>query len=92
MPRIVKRDRCVIRRASGRGPERECPSALETPVPIGPAHPARRFDFRVAEAAYDGGTARYAYVIEGLTGVIIFLNRKYKSKHGSIKIVGIHPH
>jgi hypothetical protein len=28
-------------------------------------------------------------VIEGLTGVIIHLNRRYKSKHGSIKIAGL---
>ena len=45
----------------------------------------RRFGAR----AFDGGPATNAYVIEGLTGVIIFLNRKYKSKHGSIRIVGI---
>jgi hypothetical protein len=31
-------------------------------------------------------------VIEGLTGVIIHLNRKYKSKHGSIRISGIKNH
>jgi hypothetical protein len=47
---------------------------------------------RIGATAYDGGTASYAYVIEGLTGVIIYLNRKYKSKHGSIKITGIKPH
>ncbi len=45
----------------------------------------RRFGAR----AFDGGPATNAYVIEGLTGVIIFLNRKYKSTHGSIRIVGI---
>ena len=44
---------------------------------------------RIGATAYDGGPASNAYVIEGLTGVIIYLNRKYKSKHGSIKIVGI---
>ena len=44
---------------------------------------------RIGAAAYDGGPASNAYVIEGLTGVIIHLNRKYKSKHGSIKITGI---
>jgi NADPH-dependent F420 reductase len=38
---------------------------------------------------FDGGPGTNAYVIEGLTGVIIALNRKYKSKHGSIRIVGI---
>jgi 8-hydroxy-5-deazaflavin:NADPH oxidoreductase len=43
----------------------------------------------IGATAYDGGPASNAYVIEGLTGVIIYLNRKYKSKHGSIKIVGI---
>jgi NADPH-dependent F420 reductase len=44
---------------------------------------------RIGARAFDGGSAGNAYVIEGLTGVIIYLNRKYKSKHGSIKIVGI---
>lgn len=44
---------------------------------------------RIGATAYDGGPSSNAYVIEGLTGVIIHLNRKYKSKHGSIKISGI---
>jgi NADPH-dependent F420 reductase len=44
---------------------------------------------RIGARAFDGGPAYNAYVIEGLTGVIIHLNRKYKSKHGSIKIIGI---
>ena len=44
---------------------------------------------RIGARAFDGGPASNAYVIEGLTGVIIYLNRKYKSKHGSIKITGI---
>jgi 8-hydroxy-5-deazaflavin:NADPH oxidoreductase len=44
---------------------------------------------RIGARAFDGGPAGNAYVIEGLTGIIIYLNRKYKSKHGSIKIVGI---
>ena len=44
---------------------------------------------RIGARGFDGGPAGNAYVIEGLTGVIISLNRKYKSKHGSIKIVGI---
>jgi 8-hydroxy-5-deazaflavin:NADPH oxidoreductase len=44
---------------------------------------------RIGARAFDGGPATNAYVIEGLTGIIIFLNRKYKSKHGSIRIVGI---
>ena len=44
---------------------------------------------RIGARAFDGGPATNAYVIEGLTGVIIYLNRKYKSKHGSIKITGI---
>ncbi len=46
---------------------------------------------RIGANAFDGGPASNAYVIEGLTGVIISLNRKYKSKHGSIKIVGLDP-
>ena len=46
----------------------------------------------IGARAYDGGPASNAYVIEGLTGVIIYLNRKYKSKHGSIKITGIGNH
>jgi NADPH-dependent F420 reductase len=44
---------------------------------------------RIGARTFDGGTASHAYVIEGLTGVIIYLNRKYKSKHGSIRITGI---
>jgi NADPH-dependent F420 reductase len=44
---------------------------------------------RIGARAFDGGPGTNAYVIEGLTGVIIYLNRKYKSKHGSIKITGI---
>ena len=44
---------------------------------------------RIGARGFDGGPAGNAYVIEGLTGVIISLNRKYKSKHGSIKITGI---
>ena len=44
---------------------------------------------RIGATAYDAGPASNAYVIEGLTGVIIALNRKYKSKHGSIKITCI---
>jgi 8-hydroxy-5-deazaflavin:NADPH oxidoreductase len=44
---------------------------------------------RIGARAFDGGPGTNAYVIEGLTGVIISLNRKYKSKHGSIRIIGI---
>jgi NADPH-dependent F420 reductase len=44
---------------------------------------------RIGARTFDGGTAAYAYIIEGLTGVIIYLNRKYRSKHGSIRITGI---
>jgi len=44
---------------------------------------------RIGARAFDAGPAYNAYVIEGLTGVIIYLNRKYKSKHGSVKITGI---
>jgi NADPH-dependent F420 reductase len=44
---------------------------------------------RIGARAFDGGPATNAYVIEGLTGVIIFLNRKYRSKHGSIRVVGV---
>jgi NADPH-dependent F420 reductase len=47
---------------------------------------------RIGATAYDAGPSSNAYVIEGLTGVIIALNRKYKSKHGSIKITGIGDH
>lgn len=47
---------------------------------------------RIGATAYDGGPSSHAYVIEGLTGVIIYLNRKYKSKHGAIRITGIGSH
>jgi NADPH-dependent F420 reductase len=44
---------------------------------------------RIGARAFDAGPAANAYVIEGLTGVIIHLNRKYKSKHGNIRVAGI---
>ena len=44
---------------------------------------------RLGARAFDAGPAANAYVIEGLTGVLIQLNRKYKSKHASVKITGI---
>jgi len=44
---------------------------------------------KIGAQAFDAGPAANAYVIEGMTGVLIHLNRKYKSKHASIKITGI---
>ncbi len=44
---------------------------------------------RIGARTFDAGPAANAYVIEGLTGVLISLNRKYKSKHASVKITGI---
>jgi NADPH-dependent F420 reductase len=43
----------------------------------------------IGARAFDAGPAANAYIIEGLTGVLIYLNRKYKSKHATIKITGI---
>lgn len=39
--------------------------------------------------AFDAGPAANAYIIEGLTGLLIHLNRRYKSKHASVKVTGI---
>ena len=44
---------------------------------------------RLGARAFDAGLAANAYVVEGITGVLIHLNRKYKSKHASVKITGI---
>lgn len=44
---------------------------------------------RIGARGFDAGPAANAYVIEGLTGVLIALNRKYKSKHAGVKITGI---
>ena len=44
---------------------------------------------RLGARGFDAGPAANAYVIEGLTGILISLNRKYKSKHASVKIIGI---
>ena len=44
---------------------------------------------RIGATGFDAGPARNAYVVEGITGVLIALNRRYKSKHASIKITGI---
>ena len=47
---------------------------------------------RIGATPYDAGPAGNAYVVEGITGVLIYLNRKYKSKHASVKITGIDHH
>jgi 8-hydroxy-5-deazaflavin:NADPH oxidoreductase len=44
---------------------------------------------RIGARAFDAGPAANAYVVEGITGVLIQLNRKYKSKHATLKITGI---
>lgn len=44
---------------------------------------------RLGARAFDAGPAANAFVIEGLTGILIYLNRKYKSKHASVTITGI---
>lgn len=44
---------------------------------------------RLGARAFDAGPAANAYIVEGLTGVLIHLNRRYKSKHGSVRITGI---
>ena len=44
---------------------------------------------RLGARTYDAGPTANAYVIEGLTGVLIQLNRRYRSKHASVKITGI---
>jgi len=44
---------------------------------------------RIGARGFDAGPAGNAYVIEGLTGVLIALNRRYKSKHATVKITGI---
>ncbi len=44
---------------------------------------------RIGARTFDAGPAANCYVVEGLTGVMIYLNRKYKSKHASVKVTGI---
>ncbi|MBI2986800.1 MAG: NADPH-dependent F420 reductase [Deltaproteobacteria bacterium] len=44
---------------------------------------------RIGARTFDAGPAANGYVIEGLTGVLIYLNRKYKSRHASVKVTGI---
>ncbi len=44
---------------------------------------------RIGARTFDAGPAANSYVVEGLTGVLIYLNRKYKSKHASVKVTGI---
>lgn len=44
---------------------------------------------RLGARALDAGPAANAYIVEGLTGVLIHLNRKYKSRHAGVKISGI---
>ena len=44
---------------------------------------------KIGARTFDAGPAANGYVIEGLTGILIYLNRKYKSKHASVKVTGI---
>lgn len=44
---------------------------------------------RIGARTFDAGPAANAYVVEGITGILIHLNRKHKSKHASVKIAGI---
>lgn len=44
---------------------------------------------RIGARSFDAGPASHAYVIEGLTGVLIYLNRRHKSKHASVKVTGL---
>jgi len=44
---------------------------------------------KLGARAFDAGPSANAYIIEGLTGVLIHLNRRYKSKHASVKVTGI---
>ncbi|MGH7829189.1 MAG: NADPH-dependent F420 reductase, partial [Candidatus Binatia bacterium] len=44
---------------------------------------------RLGARAFDAGPAANAYIVEGLTGILIHLNRKYQSKHAGVKISGI---
>lgn len=44
---------------------------------------------RIGARTFDAGPAANAYVVEGITGILIHLNRKHKSKHASVKITGI---
>lgn len=39
--------------------------------------------------ALDAGPAAHAYILEGLTGLLLHLNRKYKSNHAGLMITGL---
>lgn len=44
---------------------------------------------RLGGRGLDAGPSAYAYILEGLTAVLIYLNRKYRSKHSGLRITGI---
>lgn len=39
--------------------------------------------------ALDAGPTAHAYILEGLTGLLLYLNRKYKSNHAGVRITGL---
>ena len=41
--------------------------------------------------AYYAGTLDKAIVVEGLTSILVSMNKYYKSRHGTFKVAGIHP-
>jgi len=44
---------------------------------------------RLGGRALDAGPAAHAYILEGLTGLLLYLNRKYKSNHAGVRITGL---
>ena len=44
---------------------------------------------RLGGRALDAGPAAHAYILEGLTGLLLYLNRKYKSNHAGVTITGL---
>ena len=44
---------------------------------------------RLGGRALDAGPAAHAYIIEGLTSVLLYLNRRYKSSHAGVSITGL---
>ena len=60
----------------------------------GSSKEARNLVINLVEAAgltgWDAGPIENSVVVEGLTSLLIYINKQYGSKHAGIKITGVH--
>ena len=73
-------------------PERQALADLPAPL-SGSSKDARQEAIKLVEAAgligWDAGPIENSVVVEGLTSVLIYINKQYGSTHSGIRITGV---